>query len=110
MIENLVIVESPAKARTVGKFLGKGYTVKASVGHVRDLLRSQLSVDVENGFKPEYVVVKGRKKILSELQAKAKDKVNIYLAIQQVHLMCCNSNCSRIPVSSMLRHDVKILH
>ncbi len=52
----LVIVESPAKARTVGRFLGKGYTVKASVGHVRDLLRSSLSVDVENDFTPKYRV------------------------------------------------------
>ena len=52
----LVIVESPAKAKTVGRFLGKGYTVKASVGHVRDLLRSQLSVDVDNNFQPKYRV------------------------------------------------------
>ena len=52
----MVIVESPAKARTVGNFLGKGYTVRASVGHVRDLLRSQLSVDVENNFEPKYRV------------------------------------------------------
>ena len=52
----LVIVESPAKARTVGRFLGKGYTVKASVGHVRDLLHSQLSVDVEHDFAPKYRV------------------------------------------------------
>ncbi|HQL38749.1 MAG TPA: toprim domain-containing protein, partial [Anaerolineaceae bacterium] len=50
----LVIVESPAKARTVGRFLGKGYTVRASVGHVRDLLRSSLSVEVENNFTPKY--------------------------------------------------------
>jgi DNA topoisomerase I len=49
----LVIVESPAKAKTVGRFLGKGYTVRASVGHVRDLLKSQLSVDVDNDFEPE---------------------------------------------------------
>ncbi|HCU57501.1 MAG TPA: DNA topoisomerase I, partial [Anaerolineaceae bacterium] len=52
----LVIVESPAKAKTVGRFLGKGYTVRASVGHVRDLLRSKLSVDVENNFTPQYRV------------------------------------------------------
>ena len=54
----LVIVESPAKAKTVGRFLGKGYTVRASVGHVRDLLKSQLSVDVENNFEPKYRVPK----------------------------------------------------
>ena len=52
----LVVVESPAKAKTVGRYLGKGYTVRASVGHVRDLLKSQLSVDVENNFKPKYRV------------------------------------------------------
>ncbi|MCK6540827.1 MAG: DUF5679 domain-containing protein, partial [Anaerolineales bacterium] len=52
----LVIVESPAKAKTVGRYLGKGYTVRASVGHVRDLLKSQLSVDIENNFAPKYRV------------------------------------------------------
>jgi DNA topoisomerase-1 len=56
--DRLVIVESPAKARTVGKFLGRDYVVRASVGHVRDLLRSQLSVDVENDFAPKYRVPK----------------------------------------------------
>ena len=60
----LVIVESPAKAKTVGRFLGKGYTVRASVGHVRDLLRSQLSVDVENNFTPKYRVRMKRKRSL----------------------------------------------
>ena len=57
----LVIVESPAKARTVGRFLGKGYTVKASIGHVRDLLRSQLSVDTDNDFAPKYRVPNEKK-------------------------------------------------
>jgi DNA topoisomerase-1 len=64
----LVIVESPAKARTVGKFLGKGYLVKASIGHVRDLLRSSLSVDVSNDFKPYYVVPKEKREVVKELQ------------------------------------------
>ena len=57
----LVIVESPAKAKTVGRFLGKGYTVKASIGHVRDLLRSQLSVDVDHEFLPKYRVPQRKK-------------------------------------------------
>ncbi|HEX9923767.1 MAG TPA: type I DNA topoisomerase [Anaerolineae bacterium] len=76
----LVIVESPAKARTVGKFLGKGYTVKASVGHVRDLLRSQLSVDVENGFTPKYRVPNEKRPIIKELKNAAAGAAEIYLA------------------------------
>jgi len=76
----LVIVESPAKARTVGNFLGKGYTVKASVGHVRDLLRSQLSVDVENGFTPKYRVPNEKRPVIKELKQLAKDAAEIYLA------------------------------
>ncbi|MFC2064145.1 type I DNA topoisomerase [Chloroflexota bacterium] len=76
----LVIVESPAKARTVGRFLGKGYTVKASVGHVRDLLRSQLSVDVENNFEPKYRVPNEKKDVVKELKSLAKKAAQIYLA------------------------------
>ena len=76
----LVIVESPAKARTVGRFLGKGYTVKASVGHIRDLLRSQLSVDVENDFKPKYRVPNEKKEVVKELKQLAKEHAEIYLA------------------------------
>jgi len=76
----LVIVESPAKARTVGRFLGKGYTVKASVGHVRDLLRSQLSVDVENDFKPKYRVPNEKRKVVKEIKALADKAEEIYLA------------------------------
>jgi DNA topoisomerase-1 len=76
----LVIVESPAKAKTVGRFLGKGYTVRASVGHVRDLLRSQLSVDVENNFKPKYRVPNEKKEVVKELKQLAKEHSEIYLA------------------------------
>ncbi len=76
----LVIVESPAKARTVGNFLGKGYTVKPSVGHVRDLLRSQLSVDVENGFSPKYRVPNDKRPVVKELKKLAKEAAEIYLA------------------------------
>jgi DNA topoisomerase-1 len=76
----LVIVESPAKARTVGRFLGKGYTVKASVGHVRDLLRSELSVDVENGFTPRYRVPNEKRPVVKELKELAKTAQEIYLA------------------------------
>jgi DNA topoisomerase-1 len=76
----LVIVESPAKARTVGRFLGKGYTVRASVGHVRDLLRSELSVDVENEFKPKYRVPNEKRQVVKELKGLAKTAEEIYLA------------------------------
>lgn len=76
----LVIVESPAKARTVGRFLGKEYTVKASVGHVRDLLRSQLSVDVENGFMPKYRVPNEKREVVKEIKSLARTAEEIYLA------------------------------
>jgi DNA topoisomerase-1 len=76
----LVIVESPAKARTVGKFLGKGYVVKASVGHVRDLLRSQLSVDVEHGFSPKYRVPNEKREVVKEIKKLAAGAKEIYLA------------------------------
>jgi DNA topoisomerase-1 len=76
----LVIVESPAKARTVGRFLGRGYTVRASVGHVRDLLRSTLSVDVENDFQPTYRVLNEKRQVVKELQAEVKKASEVYLA------------------------------
>lgn len=76
----LVIVESPAKAKTVGRFLGKGYTVRASVGHVRDLLRSQLSVDVENNFEPKYRVPNEKKEVVKEIKKLAQSAEEIYLA------------------------------
>ena len=76
----LVIVESPAKAKTVGRFLGKDYIVKASVGHVRDLLRSQLSVDVEHDFLPKYRVPNEKKAVVKELKALALKAEEIYLA------------------------------
>jgi DNA topoisomerase-1 len=76
----LVIVESPAKARTVGRFLGKGYVVKASVGHVVDLLRSQLSVDVEHDFQPKYRVLNEKRPVVKELKILAKSAEEIYLA------------------------------
>lgn len=76
----LVIVESPAKAKTVGRYLGKGYTVRASVGHVRDLLKSQLSVDVENNFEPKYRVPNEKKVVVKELKLLAKKAEEIFLA------------------------------
>jgi DNA topoisomerase-1 len=76
----LVIVESPTKAKTVGRFLGKGFQVRASVGHVRDLLRSQLSVDVENGFTPKYRIPNEKRPVVKELKALAQQSEEVYLA------------------------------
>ncbi len=76
----LVIVESPAKARTVGRILGRGFTVKASIGHVRDLLKSQLAVDIENGFKPTYRVPKEKQAVVRELREAVKEATEVYLA------------------------------
>ena len=80
MADSLVIVESPAKGRTISKFLGLDYEIVSSMGHLIDLPYDRMGVDINNGFKPEYVVVKGRKKILNELKGKAKEKLKIYLA------------------------------
>jgi DNA topoisomerase I len=76
----LVIVESPAKARTVSRFLGKGYTVKASVGHVRDLLRSQLSVDLENDFEPKYRVPNEKRPVVKDIKNLAQKAETVFLA------------------------------
>ncbi|MEM9487555.1 MAG: type I DNA topoisomerase [Myxococcota bacterium] len=76
----LVVVESPAKARTIGKYLGAGFTVKASVGHVRDLPKSKIGVDVDNNFEPEYVVISDKKKVISEIRKAAKQVEEVYLA------------------------------
>src|SRR5919106_6703875 len=76
----LVIVESPTKAKTIGKYLGSGYDVKATVGHLRDLPTRELGVDVERGFEPKYVTIKGKTKTLAELKKAAKIASTIYLA------------------------------
>jgi len=76
----LVIVESPAKARTIGRYLGSGYTVKSSVGHIRDLLKSRLSVDVAHDFEPEYRVPNDKRKVVKEITAAAAKAKEIYLA------------------------------
>jgi DNA topoisomerase-1 len=80
MARNLVIVESPAKAKTIGKYLGKQYVVKASLGHVKDLPKKDLAVDVDNNFTPVYEVIEGKKKLIAELKAEAKKADAIYLA------------------------------
>src|SRR5579862_9157766 len=80
MAKNLVIVESQTKAKTIGKYLGKQYLVKASIGHVKDLPKKDLAVDVEHDFKPVYEVIEGKKKLISELKQAARKAENVYLA------------------------------
>jgi DNA topoisomerase-1 len=80
MKDKLVIVESPAKAKTLGKILGKGYSLKASLGHIRDLPKSQIGVDIENGFLPKYVIPTDKKKLVTELKAAVKDASAVFLA------------------------------
>ncbi len=77
---DLVIVESPSKAKTIGKYLGPGYEVKASMGHVRDLPKSKLSVDIEHGFTPDYQPIKGKEDVISDLKKAAKRSGRVYLA------------------------------
>ena len=77
---HLVVVESPAKARTIGRYLGREFDVAASVGHVRDLPKKELGVDVEKGFEPRYVTIRGKAKVLSELKRKARDVDTVILA------------------------------
>jgi DNA topoisomerase I len=80
MAKALVVVESPAKAKTINKYLGRDFKVLASMGHVRDLPKNKLGVDVEDGFKPDYVVIPDRAKVIKELKAAAKDVTEIFVA------------------------------
>jgi len=80
MAKNLVIVESPAKAKTIGKILGRGYKVIASVGHIRDLPKSRLGIDIENYYEPKYITIRGKGPVVQELKKEAKKADKIYLA------------------------------
>lgn len=80
MGQKLVIVESPAKAKTIGKYLGKNYIVTASMGHVRDLPKSQLGVDIENNYNPKYITIRGKGELLSSLRKQAKKSDKVFLA------------------------------
>ena len=77
---SLVIVESPAKAKTIGKYLGRGYRVKATIGHLRDLPEKKLGIDIDNGFEPEYVTISGKEKTLAELKSAAHESREVFLA------------------------------
>ena len=78
--KSLVVVESPAKARTINKYLGSDFEVAASVGHIIDLPKSKLGVNIEKGFKPQYVRIRGKEKIIKELKQKAQKSDKVYLA------------------------------
>ena len=85
MAKTLVIVESPAKAKTIEKFLGKShYTVKASVGHVRDLPKSKLGVDIEENFTPKYITIRGKGELINKLKKAAKKADKVYLATDPI--------------------------
>ena len=108
----LVIVESPTKAKTIGKYLGAGYDVKATVGHVRDLPTRELGVDVENGFEPKYVTIKGKTKTLSELKKAAKGASIIYLATdpdregEAIAWHVADQLKSTVPTHRVLFHEI----
>src|SRR5688500_11394763 len=76
----LVVVESPAKAKTIGKYLGRGYRVRATIGHLRDLPEKKIGIDIENGFEPEYVTIPGKEKTLADLKSAARESREILLA------------------------------
>lgn len=80
MAKSLIIVESPTKAKTITKYLGRGYTVMASVGHIKDLPTSKLGVDLEHNFKPQYVTIKGKSKVLADIKKKAEEADKVFLA------------------------------
>ena len=83
MVKNLLIVESPAKAKTIEKYLGKDFTVKSSVGHICDLPEKGIGVDIKHNFKPEYVVSADKKKIVAELKKLAKGAETVWLATDE---------------------------
>jgi DNA topoisomerase-1 len=114
MGKSLVIVESPAKAKTLSRYLGRNYTVKASVGHIKDLPKSKLGVDIENDFAPHYHIIPGKEKIVRELRAAAKDSDAIYLAADPdregeaicQHLAEELAGSKRKPVFRVLFHEI----
>ncbi|MBU1887782.1 MAG: toprim domain-containing protein, partial [Candidatus Omnitrophica bacterium] len=80
MAKSLVVVESPAKANTINKILGKDFVVTSSMGHIMDLPGSKMGIDIENNFDPQYIIIPGKKKTIEGLKKAAKDKDNIFLA------------------------------
>ena len=112
MSKSLVIVESPAKAKTINRYLGSGFTVKASMGHIIDLPAKEFGVDIEHDFDPKYVVIKGKQKILKELAAQAQKSNTIYLATdpdregEAISWHLKNSICKGKKVLRVLLHEI----
>ena len=113
MEQVLVVVESPAKARTIKKYLGDGYKVKASVGHIRDLPEKSLGIDIENDFEPKYIVVKGKRKVIKELKDESSKSSMVYLATDMDregeaiawHIKEIVGN-SRIPIKRIIFNEI----
>lgn len=82
-MKNLVIVESPAKGKTIEKYLGSDYQVRASIGHIRDLKKKEMGIDIENGFEPDYEVSADKKKVVSELKKAAKAVDQVWIATDE---------------------------
>ena len=80
MAKSLIIVESPAKAKTLSKYLGKNYKIEASMGHIKDLPKSQLGIEIESGFKPKYITIRGKGPLLNNLKKEASKAEKILLA------------------------------
>jgi DNA topoisomerase-1 len=115
MAVKLVVVESPAKARTIGRILGTGYAIKATLGHVRDLPRSELGIDITNDFAPRYITIKQRKNVLGELKKSAEDASAVYLATDpdregeaiSWHLVeAIKLNESKLPIHRVVFHEI----
>jgi DNA topoisomerase-1 len=83
MSSNLLIVESPAKAKTIEKYLGKDFIVRSSYGHIRDLAKTDMGVEIENGFKPQYVISSDKKKVVKELKGLLKNNKEVWLATDE---------------------------
>ena len=108
----LVVVESPTKAKSIGKYLGRGFDVKATIGHLRDLPTRKLGVDVDNGFQPEYVTIKGKTKTLNELKHAAKAARAVYLATdpdregEAIAWHVADQLDTRAPMHRVLFHEI----
>ena len=119
-MSNLVIVESPSKAKTIQKYLGKDYKVTASVGHIRDLPAAKLSVDVKNDFAPKYAIVKGKEKLVKELKEMVKtseiysDYMNLNSNIKRMDSLMVASRCKRMSrleiIYSTTANAVRLIH
>jgi DNA topoisomerase-1 len=115
MAKKLVVVESPAKARTISRILGKGYDIKATLGHVRDLPKSELGIDVDNDFTPRYIIIRQRRKVITELKKSAAGAAEIYLATDpdregeaiSWHLLeAAKLDNGKIPIHRVVFHEI----